>query len=495
MDTESLINALKNSRKGQNIRKLAADYRSINDSARALYFSILRTLQPDEDVGAIYDFLAGVRSYVGIDDAISILRELIAKEKGNPGYAAALVHYLSEVGELDLAEEIEAKCSPEADVPKQFVYSIIGLLLRIKKSERALDYVKAIRQREGAPFPSGPQIMHIFISHSADERLISDVIEMVLESTAKLSAMDKVRAAFLQMRILGASALLGALDENHKNYVLDSLQFLKDYPLETHRDIASKATASTSFQESETVARNIRTALETGQAYSFVRMGDGEGRYLADLSSYPQLSEEQKSLAMMVWFWNSRSLPDERFRTELKAAYDEADVVGINPPFRVEFEYRNSVPGYVGVVKGNELLLDNDGERRNGQNTTYNWTSTLLDDSGFFSELFKSQEIITMISPHPDMELILRRRGAGRVQSILIPSENHALVVQRSRADPHYPDVYNEVLSVLHETRPRLCLVAGGVFGKIYCNVVRRLGGVAIDVGSLADRWVGIHTR
>jgi hypothetical protein len=40
-----------------------------------------------------------------------------------------------------------------------------------------------------------------------------------------------------------------------------------------------------------------------------------------------------------------------------------------------------------------------------------------------------------------------------------------------------------------------LFLVAGGLLGKIYCDRIKRSGGVAIDIGSLIDAWLGAPTR
>ena len=43
--------------------------------------------------------------------------------------------------------------------------------------------------------------------------------------------------------------------------------------------------------------------------------------------------------------------------------------------------------------------------------------------------------------------------------------------------------------------RGAVFLVAGGLLGKIYCHRIRELGGIALDIGALADAWVGINTR
>ena len=40
-----------------------------------------------------------------------------------------------------------------------------------------------------------------------------------------------------------------------------------------------------------------------------------------------------------------------------------------------------------------------------------------------------------------------------------------------------------------------LYLVGGGLYGKLYCQLIRSQGGVALDLGSLFDAWLGLPTR
>ena len=40
-----------------------------------------------------------------------------------------------------------------------------------------------------------------------------------------------------------------------------------------------------------------------------------------------------------------------------------------------------------------------------------------------------------------------------------------------------------------------LYLVGGGLYGKLYCQLIRSQGGVALDLGSLFDAWLGIPSR
>lgn len=70
------------------------------------------------------------------------------------------------------------------------------------------------------------------------------------------------------------------------------------------------------------------------------------------------------------------------------------------------------------------------------------------------------------------------------------------MIGEEATAGRHFPDVYEGVIARL--SRPhagRVFLVAGGILGKFYAHVIRRHGGIAVDVGSVADAWVRKPTR
>jgi hypothetical protein len=65
-----------------------------------------------------------------------------------------------------------------------------------------------------------------------------------------------------------------------------------------------------------------------------------------------------------------------------------------------------------------------------------------------------------------------------------------------SEGPAHYPVVFEQTLAwIEREAAPgRLFLVGAGILGKIYCGAIRQRGGVAIDVGSVMDLCSGVTT-
>ena len=66
----------------------------------------------------------------------------------------------------------------------------------------------------------------------------------------------------------------------------------------------------------------------------------------------------------------------------------------------------------------------------------------------------------------------------------------------RNTSDRHFPGRYRKILGQIKVPQPgAVFLVAAGLLGKIYCDHIKALGGIAIDVGSVVDAWMALNTR
>jgi hypothetical protein len=85
--------------------------------------------------------------------------------------------------------------------------------------------------------------------------------------------------------------------------------------------------------------------------------------------------------------------------------------------------------------------------------------------------------------------------GARDVDLRLVPAQ--AAIASDPGADTrHFPDRYRELTSELARIEPRgLWFVAAGILGKIYCELIRAAGGIAVDIGHTADIWAGVQSR
>jgi hypothetical protein len=99
------------------------------------------------------------------------------------------------------------------------------------------------------------------------------------------------------------------------------------------------------------------------------------------------------------------------------------------------------------------------------------------------------------VTCYPELEGVFRERaGVTETASVTVPMQ--ASIAKVHRDIRHYPDAYP---TILEQLRPpyegAVYIVAAGILSKAYCTAIKQRGGIAIDVGSVADVWMGARTR
>lgn len=125
-----------------------------------------------------------------------------------------------------------------------------------------------------------------------------------------------------------------------------------------------------------------------------------------------------------------------------------------------------------------------------------------LTDVNIHLKLFSKDEFGGFLKSLPKVFLITCRKSVVKileeqldinVQLISIPGEYKFATNHES----HYYDCFDNVLSQIEEkiNPGDVVLVGAGILGKIYCNQVKKMNGIGIDIGSLFDAIAGEQTR
>jgi hypothetical protein len=111
-------------------------------------------------------------------------------------------------------------------------------------------------------------------------------------------------------------------------------------------------------------------------------------------------------------------------------------------------------------------------------------------------EALVSGRRIGIVTCHPELAEALRvRMGARSVDLRLVPQEAE-IAVDPSADTGHWPRRFRQLLDELQAIEPgTLWFVAAGMLGKVYCDVIRTAGGIAVDIGHIADVWAGVRSR
>ena len=345
-----------------------------------------------------------------------------------------------------------------------------------------------VKKHLASPLPAARKIQLVlnFIRSSENTALAQTLAHDCKSLFVDATPYQTELFATFEERVEGFSEFTKSLPPDRQGFLSEMKKFWAKYPID--QQLASVERAEANCMSEEHIVSAITAAVESSTPFSLVRMGDGEGRFVGG-GLHGHLGKEASSIAKRIWFWNS-TYPHASFWTLLDKAYLNADVVGYNPPYRLRLALRNSSIGYTGVVLGNNFILDN-FDTETGFKLARNWVLASLGKE-FFVKLISRVRRVGFIGPHGSIGKCLLEMGAWRVDTLFIPSDN---IVPNLVTVPHYPDFFNHTVSEIRRGVSGLWLVSAGALGKIFCDEIKRAGGIALDIGSLSDQWMGLSTR
>lgn len=248
------------------------------------------------------------------------------------------------------------------------------------------------------------------------------------------------------------------------------------------------------------VADRVARCVEDERPGSFVRLGDGEGNVLATtFAEHQKLTEECLALSSTRHLGTPDALNEAL--PELLPAYRSmlrnADVIGFPGPFGVGMMLKRGDPEFWRPAQGLiyvhrylsrfrcELRL----RRKSGA------------PAGFHRGLLPHYERLVrgrrvgIVTCHERLgRALVDGLGAAAVDLRRVPMQ--AKYATAGKGAAHWPDRFRELQAELSESvSGGLWLVAAGMLGKVYCETIRAAGGVALDIGHVADVWAGFATR
>lgn len=240
---------------------------------------------------------------------------------------------------------------------------------------------------------------------------------------------------------------------------------------------------------------SIKLALINNHAFSLIRLGDGEGRLLG-FPNYFNLYEVVEECIGYQYGVKVFKLLSEKFaqdsiycgilllKDNLFEACDSADYVcaptqsWLMGPVNDEVLNVYSASAYAAIFKM--------------KYTQFSSADTYIFfrfyELGFFDDIFKEAKHVSAISHTNPTEILRSRFGLQLDRHYAIPGHQTFM----SSEVPQFPNFYVDVINSLEVLGDRhLFLISAGYLGKFYCHIVKKMGGVAIDIGSIFDAWTG----
>lgn len=281
----------------------------------------------------------------------------------------------------------------------------------------------------------------------------------------------------------------------------EETEMIDYYSVDAMRDRISKVDQFNSdairLNYSEIIAMVIE-ALDKSRPFSYIRLGDGEGNVLG-------LTQNKYPNANRVW---AKKICDLQFGQDVLShdqilevakfvsrSVSSCDILGIMRPERLKEIYFNKELPYDRQLSGNfynyEFLVESGllGERN------FRYADSSINYDPYFEnrlfDLADKADKIGILGPHPEAVDFFNKMGLDVFKFIRIPGEKKYF----PSSDQHYPDGFRIACDEIHkyDLSGVLFYVGGGLLGKYYCSEIKKMGGVALDIGSSMDRISGFR--
>jgi hypothetical protein len=271
---------------------------------------------------------------------------------------------------------------------------------------------------------------------------------------------------------------------------LEYHNFVKLNPINQSIAIAKKFESRQMPEDLDLLISMMIESLKFGKGFSFLRMGDGEGRFVTGYEEYPAITDFSIALSMRIWWDGCKKLPHfTDWCGSLSTCYKNATLVGYSPVYRVTM---NEVwYGHYGVINGNNFI------NSYSQNQDYlirNWTHVELWDDKRFTHLLKFNKV-AVITCHSKQVLEDSGLFPDLIEVINIPPQPGLGLNNYSNSQEIYPSLFEEILDKIPKLEANILICSAGVHAKFFCESARISGKIGIDIGSELDKRLGFKTR
>jgi hypothetical protein len=255
-------------------------------------------------------------------------------------------------------------------------------------------------------------------------------------------------------------------------------------------------------------AKHVRERLIERAPFSFVRVNDGEANALHYESAYASHFDSDAAEREQVW-WGRTFPPPARREMSAKVAQAiwNADAIGIPTFGRIlrdvhladddDFTLRRSGRGLAAGVAAFEQWR----ELRPASLAPPLFTSANLQQDlqrwNVYPELFDGLRDVVLVSGHENLPDTMKRLfNIGLAAFVPVVPGDASLHLRNAEEKRTLPDVLDDVITEVEaRARGRMVIVGAGYLGKWIVHRAKVAGGVALDLGSALDYWMGFKTR
>ncbi len=258
----------------------------------------------------------------------------------------------------------------------------------------------------------------------------------------------------------------------------------------------AKLEASPEWLRTETVLGRLGKAIATREPFSLVRLDYALARFCCSISPSAHRVLRRQELSAVLgsvwedWFGAPAETLGVLFLSRLEllftSAIEGADVISLPGAAQLRAEQYNF--GFLAEMWSSL-------PRRIGQAFTDQDIASLMHESvPFLRPLLSGLPFLAVLGPHPALAARLGHFcGIGETRAIAVPGEaSHPALSDGPSMAGYLPELHQQVLDGIAVPFPGAVFLvsAPGPLAIAYCGRIKALGGIGVDIGVLADRWV-----
>lgn len=250
------------------------------------------------------------------------------------------------------------------------------------------------------------------------------------------------------------------------------------------------------WKKSSHLLEKLIEARDNKKPFSMVRYGDGEGRILG----YPLYYNDQEiTHQVLTYQYGTAVIPllknkyQDNFifkgimdlKYGIIEAARNADIIGL--PSWLHFRYMDEKNKNAMLAQS---LCHLELERFLGEKDIFDhYIFRKFQMDNYFNDLLNGVDFLGVVSHSNINELLQEKFNINEVIHYKIAGHQSFM----KDNEPQYPDAYLRLISEIKVPyEGAMFIVAAGYLGKIYCNEIKKKGGMAIDIGAIFDAWTGI---
>jgi hypothetical protein len=230
-----------------------------------------------------------------------------------------------------------------------------------------------------------------------------------------------------------------------------------------------------------TIIEKIKYSIETKTPFSAIRFNDGE----AIMLGYPDFIDENTIRSVWKGHFGTNEFTEEKINKLKQILVDSchnADIIGIPTP-------QNRHKGHYALVE-DELIPKYD-LLKNADPAYASFHRNIQEGVNQYEEILSRVNKLYCVTGR-DVKSTIERAFGVECEVIQITPQ----IAFAKESHNNHPEIYDDIVKEISEkSEGNLWFIGAGFYAKGYCKTIKENGGIAVDIGSMFDAWMGIASR